>query len=123
MPDDIVDNEMDEEQPDFTLMIAMADPSMGKTMIALSEEQFDDVTYNVWSTAWGIMWTSMTTIFMPENDSPEEWAQLGERTGRRARKSMERIVSTHDEFTEDMVLTAAIKVTCTAILNQLRKKH
>ena len=123
MADDIVDNEMDEEErePDFTLMIAMADPTAGRTMIALSEEQFDDVTANVWATAWGILWASMTAIFMPDGDDTEEWGELGELTSRRAKKAMQRIVATHEEFTEDMVAQAAIKTTCRALISQLRK--
>ncbi len=105
--------------PDFDFIISMSDPAEAKALIALDEEQFDTVTANVWNTAWCILWTSMTAIFVPDNDNLDEWYALAEDTSKRAKRAMMRAIAS--DMNEVDVMKSAVAATCKAIVKQIKR--
>jgi PhoPQ-activated pathogenicity-related protein len=109
---------------DFDVMIALSDLSEGKTMVAMDEDQFDEMSASIWNTAWTILWSSMVTIFIPDDVDDMDigaWLNSGSKASKRAKRAMMKAVE--DELDEPSVMTAAIKATCDTIVDQIRKSN
>jgi PhoPQ-activated pathogenicity-related protein len=107
---------------DFDVMIALSDFSEGKAMVAMDEDQFDEMSASIWNTAWTILWSSMVTIFIPDDVEDMDigaWLNSGTKASRSAKRAMMHAVE--KDLDEPSVMTAAIKATCDTIVDQIRK--